>query len=56
MRRIFGPKRNEVLREWRKIHNDELNELHSSPKFYSGNEIENNEMGEAYNAYGGDER
>ena len=31
MRRIFGPKRNEVLREWRKLHNNELNDLHSSP-------------------------
>jgi hypothetical protein len=29
MRRVFGPKRNEVKREWRKIHNEELNDLHS---------------------------
>jgi len=26
-RRIFGPKRDEVTREWRKLHNDELNYL-----------------------------
>jgi hypothetical protein len=25
--RIFGPKRDEVTREWRKLHNEELNEL-----------------------------
>jgi hypothetical protein len=26
LRRIFGPKRDEVMREWRKLHNKELNE------------------------------
>jgi len=31
LRRIFGPKRNEVTREWRKLHNEELNELYFSP-------------------------
>jgi len=29
--RIFGPKRNEVTGEWRKLHNEELNDLYSSP-------------------------
>ena len=29
--RIFGPKRDEVTREWRKQHNEELNDLYSSP-------------------------
>jgi len=28
--RIFGPKRDEVKREWRKLHNEELNDLYSS--------------------------
>ena len=32
-RRIFGPKRDEVTREWRNLHNEELNDLYSSPKF-----------------------
>jgi hypothetical protein len=27
--RIFGPKRKEETREWRKIHNEELNDLYS---------------------------
>jgi hypothetical protein len=27
--RIFGPKRSEVTGEWRKRHNEELNDLHS---------------------------
>jgi len=31
LRRIFGPKRNEVTREWRKLHNEDLNDLYSSP-------------------------
>jgi len=29
--RIFGPKRDKVTREWRKLHNKELNEQYSSP-------------------------
>jgi hypothetical protein len=29
--RIFGPKRKKVTREWRKRHNEELNNLYSSP-------------------------
>jgi hypothetical protein len=31
LRRIFGPKRNEVTGEWRKLHHEELNNLYSSP-------------------------
>ena len=31
LRRIFGPKRDGVTGEWRKLHNDELNDLYSSP-------------------------
>jgi hypothetical protein len=31
LRRIFGPKTNEVTGEWRKLHNEELNKLYSSP-------------------------
>jgi len=30
LRRIFGPKRDEETREWRKLHNEELNDLYSS--------------------------
>ena len=29
--RIFGPERNEVTREWRKLHNEELNDLYCLP-------------------------
>ena len=31
MRRIFGPLRDEVTGEWRRLHNGELNDLYSSP-------------------------
>jgi len=31
LRRIFGPMRDEVIGEWRKLHNEELNELYCSP-------------------------
>ena len=30
-RRIFGPRRDEVTGEWRRLHNQELNDLYSSP-------------------------
>jgi hypothetical protein len=29
--KIFGPKRDKVTREWRKLHNEELRDLYSSP-------------------------
>jgi hypothetical protein len=31
LRRIFGPKRDEVIEEWKKLHHEELNDLFSSP-------------------------
>jgi hypothetical protein len=31
LRRIFGPKRDEVIGGWRKLHNEELHNLYSSP-------------------------
>jgi hypothetical protein len=31
LRRIFGPKRDEVTGEWRKLHNEELRDMYSSP-------------------------
>jgi hypothetical protein len=31
LRRIFLPKKDEITSEWRKLHNEELNDLYSSP-------------------------
>ena len=31
MLRVFGPKRDEVTGEWRKLHNEELRDLYSLP-------------------------
>jgi hypothetical protein len=31
LRRIFGPKRDEVTEEWRKLYNEDLNDLYCSP-------------------------
>jgi len=47
-------KGDEVTGEWRKIHNEELYHLYSSP-YISGGKIKKNEMGRACSAYGGQE-
>ena len=53
LRRLFGPKRDEVTREWRKLHNEELGDL---TQYCAGGKMEKNEMGGACGAYGGWER
>ena len=54
LRRLFGPKRDKVTGELRKLHNEELNDLHVLlTKCYSSDQIKMNEMGGACNTYGG---
>ena len=52
LRRIFGPKRDEVTGEWTKLHNEELNDLYCSPSIVRGDKIKNNEMGGACSPFG----
>jgi hypothetical protein len=49
LRRIFGPKRDEVTGEWRKLHNEELYDLYSSLSIIRT--IKARRMGEKRNAY-----
>jgi hypothetical protein len=55
LRRIFGPKRDEVTGDWRKVHNEELHNLYSSPnvitmmEYAMGTKCSTN--GEKINAY-----
>jgi hypothetical protein len=53
--RIFGPNGDEVIGEWRKLHNGELNDLYFSPSIVRVT-IEKNEMGGACSSYGREER
>jgi hypothetical protein len=55
LRRIFGPKRDEVTKEWRKLHNEELNGLFLT-QYRTGDKIKKNEMGVACSTYRGGER
>jgi hypothetical protein len=55
LRGIFRPKRHKVTGEWRKLHDEVVNSLYSSP-IIVGDKIENHEMGGACSVYGGEER
>ena len=56
LRRIFEPKRDEVTGEWRKLHNEELNDLYSYTQIYSGDQIQKNEIGGPCSMYGREEK
>jgi len=55
LRRICGPRMDEVTGEWRRLHIEELNDLYSLSNFLWGDKIEKNEMGWACGPYGGGE-
>jgi hypothetical protein len=38
LRRIFGPKREEVAGGWRRLHNEELRNLYTPPKYHYDNQ------------------
>jgi hypothetical protein len=52
LRRVFGPKRDEVTGGWRKLHNEELSDVLLT-QYCVGGKIEKNEMDGACGAYGG---
>jgi hypothetical protein len=54
LRRIFGPKRDKARGEWRKLHNEQLNDLYSSPSIVRVIKS-SDEMGGACSVYGGEE-
>jgi hypothetical protein len=56
LRRIFGPKRDEVTREWRKLHNEELQNLYSSPYIIRQVKVKANEVGGACGTHGKGEK
>jgi hypothetical protein len=45
LRRIFGPKRDEVTGGWRKLYNEELHNLYSSPSIIRIFKVEEDEVG-----------
>ena len=54
LRRTFEPKSDEVTGEWRKLHNEELNDLYCSSKFLWGDKMEKNKIFGACSEYGGE--
>jgi hypothetical protein len=53
--RIFGPKRNELMGGWRKLHNEELHDLYSSASTYNkNNQVKKDEVGGACSPNGGE--
>jgi hypothetical protein len=52
LRRMFGAKRDEVTREWRKVHNEEIQDLYSSPNIVQVKKIEKNKVGGACSSDG----
>jgi hypothetical protein len=54
LRRIFGPKGDEVTGEWRKLHNEELHNLYSSPDIIR--QVKANEVGGACGTHGRGEK
>jgi hypothetical protein len=55
LRGIFGPKRDEVTGGWRKLHNEELHNLYSSPSKIRMIGVKEDEMGRACSQLEGEE-
>jgi hypothetical protein len=53
LRRIFGPKRDEMTGEWRKLHNEELRDFFANYNW--NNQVEEDEMSGPCSTNGGEE-
>ena len=58
LRRIFGPRRDDVTVEWRKLHNEKLNDLDTSPNivWVIKSKKKKRELGRACSTYEGEGR
>jgi len=52
LKQIFRPKKDGVTQDWRRLLNEELYDLHSSPNIVSGDQIKKNEMIRTRGTYG----
>jgi hypothetical protein len=55
LRRVLGPKRDEITGEWRRLHNEGLYALYFSIH-HSGDQVKKTEMGRACSTNGGEQR
>jgi hypothetical protein len=55
LRRKFGPEKDKVTGEWRRLHNAKLNDLYSLPNIVC-EQIKKNEMGGSCGTYEGEKR
>jgi hypothetical protein len=51
--RVFSPKRDEMVSDWRKMHNEELHNLYSLPSIIGVIQVKENEKGRACSMYRG---
>jgi hypothetical protein len=56
LRRISGPKGEEMGGHWRRLHNEKLHNLYDSPNIVKSGQIKEDEMGGAYSTYGRDKK
>jgi hypothetical protein len=53
LRKVFGPKREEVTGDWRRLHSEGLHDLYWSPNIVRCDQIKEDEMGGACSMYWG---